>query len=387
EQTTRLRLEARVDERPAEPPAELFGLVEYPAPLGSNLAYLSAFEPAAELRPAIVWITGGFPVARGGSYIWRRGPLDNEQSASAFRDAGVVMLFPTVRGTAGNPGLQEQFYGEVDDVVAAGEYLRGLPGIDPERVYLGGHSSGGTLALLVAESTDLFRAVFSFGPVGSMEDYGGHDWHFDVEDAREAGLRSPIEHLQRLSTPTWVFEGRGGNIEDLEALRAADRFELFATLALPRDDHFSLLTPINRLLAERVASHVDGRFRLDLDQVAAAAEDMWNARREERDLRLLAELRLAGHRWGEPLTLRSTIRARSRGSIDAVREALAERNFRVSRAYEAHDDDGDPCLRATFERDLLFEPAAVLQATQSVAEGASDQGLVDEGWSVRLRTP
>ena len=160
------------------------------------------------------------------------------------------MMFPTVRGTATNPGFQEGMFGEVDDVIAAGEYLRSLPGVDPERVYLGGHSTGGTLVLLVAESTDLFRAVFSFGPVGELADYGGRTWSFDAEDPREWFLRSPLHFLGSITTPTFVFEGENGNIEDLVKLEAANENRRVRLIALKGADHFEPLTPINRLLAE-----------------------------------------------------------------------------------------------------------------------------------------
>ena len=74
------------------PPDDLFTLVSYNAPSGPTAAYLSRTEVApGEKRPAIVWLTGGFPVARGGSYIWTPGPHTNEQSATAFRNAGVVL--------------------------------------------------------------------------------------------------------------------------------------------------------------------------------------------------------------------------------------------------------------------------------------------------------
>ena len=52
------------------------------------------------------------------------------------------------------------------------DYLAGQPYVDPERVYLGGHSTGGTLVMLVAASSDRSRAMFSFGPVEDVSGYG-----------------------------------------------------------------------------------------------------------------------------------------------------------------------------------------------------------------------
>ena len=67
------------------------------------------------------------------------------------------MMFPGLRGTSGNPGTQESFLGEVDDVLAAADFLRKVDYVDPSRIYLGGHSTGGTLALLVAEAGASFQ--------------------------------------------------------------------------------------------------------------------------------------------------------------------------------------------------------------------------------------
>ncbi|MFK7758844.1 MAG: alpha/beta hydrolase family protein, partial [Phycisphaerales bacterium] len=212
---TRL-IETRREDSPLDPPpSDVFTLVQYESPAGPMRAYLSVHTDIKpeERRPAIVWLTGGFPAARGGKGIWTLAAVENDQSASAYRDAGVVMLIPTVRGTADNPGAQESFYGEVDDVLAAAAYLRSLPHVDPDRIMLGGHSTGGTLALLAAESTDIFCAVVSFGPVARVTDYGGRTWPFDSDDPDEVRLRSPLYFLDVIQTPTLVVEGERANIE------------------------------------------------------------------------------------------------------------------------------------------------------------------------------
>ncbi|MEM9378936.1 MAG: prolyl oligopeptidase family serine peptidase [Planctomycetota bacterium] len=370
-----------VDAPLIEPPANLFSLVEVDAPLGKNLAYLSRIEPGEERLPAVVWVTGGWPTARGGSYVWRPGPFENDQSASAFRDAGVVMLFPTVRGTGPNLGFQELFFGEVDDVIAAGEFLRRHERIDPERIYLGGHSTGGTLVLLVACATDLFRGVFSFGPAADMAGYGARDWPFDAEDPEELRLRSPLPFLGAVSTPTYVFEGTGGNIEDLERIRERVDNPLVRTLALPRADHFTPLGPINRVLADRVMEHREGRFDLDLDRVAAAYVDGWHALREARDMAAIAELRGAGAPWGERHVLTFTLLGASPVTLRAAAEPLQARGFSIGPVLEERDEDGDVVLRRTAARTLPFEVDAILAASRSVAEAAADAQVVDEGWT------
>ena len=70
-------------------------------------------------------------------------------------------MIPTLRGENGLPGAYSMFYNEVD-VLAAAEALAKHPGVDGTRLYVSGHSVGGTLALLAAMSSKRFRAAASF---------------------------------------------------------------------------------------------------------------------------------------------------------------------------------------------------------------------------------
>src|SRR5213078_4101010 len=120
---------------------------------------------------------------------WRDAGGLGDQSASAYRKAGLVMMFPALRGGNDNPGAREGFLGEVDDVLAAEAFLRKQDYVDPRRIYLGGHSTGGTLVLLAAECSDRFRAVFSFGPVDDVAGYEPQYLPFDTSNPREVELR------------------------------------------------------------------------------------------------------------------------------------------------------------------------------------------------------
>jgi dipeptidyl aminopeptidase/acylaminoacyl peptidase len=152
------------------PPAAVFRKITYPSAVGPLTAYLSLDPRDGSRHPAIIWITGGDCNSIGD--VWSPQPRNNDQSAAAYRDAGVLMMFPSLRGGNNNPGRHEGFYGEVDDVLAAFDYLSKQPYVDATRIYLGGHSTGGTLVLLTAEFRNPFRAVFSFGPVGDVSGYG-----------------------------------------------------------------------------------------------------------------------------------------------------------------------------------------------------------------------
>jgi acetyl esterase/lipase len=235
-----------------EPPARLFWAVRYDSPAGKLAAYVSPDPHDGKKHPAIIWIFGGFANSIGDT-AWEDAPPSNDQSASAFRKAGILMMYPSFRGGNDNPGFKEGFFGEVDDVLAATDYLRKQEFIDPTRIYLGGHSTGGTLALLVAECSDRYRAVFSFGPAADVKDYGPWNLPFNVADRREAELRAPIRWLSAIRNPVFVFEGtQRGNVADLEAMRRASTNPLIHFYSIRGATHFSTLAPITRLIAGEI---------------------------------------------------------------------------------------------------------------------------------------
>ena len=254
---TKLLRRERVGQPAPEPPAELMRLVRYDSPAGKLAAYVSVAPEDGKRRPAVIWIFGGFGNGIGET-AWEAAAPDNDQSASAFWRAGVVTMYPSFRGGNDNPGYQEGFYGEVDDVLAAADYLAAQPGVDPARVYLGGHSTGGTLALLAAAAAPAgrFRAVFSFGPVDDVGGYGPDNLPFDTSDERELELRAPIRWLASIKTPTFVFEGAGpeGNLPALQALQAATSNPALHFHPVPGADHFNLLGPMNKVIAGKVLS-------------------------------------------------------------------------------------------------------------------------------------
>ena len=239
---------------PPTPPAGVFDLVRYAAAPGMMSAYLTPDPKDGQRHPAIVWITGGDCNSIG--EVWAPAERSNDQSASAYRAAGIAMMFPSLRGGNDSPGAQEKFLGETSDVVAAADYLARQPWVDPARIYLGGHSTGGTLALLVAESSERFRAVFAFGPVATIRGYGDGlgPWPFNLNDDREVAVRSPGAWLASVRTPTFVLEGDGrGNAASVEQMRhlAADLPALHWAI-VPGKTHFSILAPANELLAGKI---------------------------------------------------------------------------------------------------------------------------------------
>ncbi|QQP95658.1 alpha/beta hydrolase family protein [Lysobacter enzymogenes] len=241
---------------PAPPPGVL-QLVHYRAEPGELAAYLTPRPAQPGKHPAIVWLTGGDSNTLGD--VWSPQSRDNDQSAAALRQAGIVVMYPSLRGGNDNPGLREGFYGEVRDVLAAADYLAKLDYVDPQRIYLGGHSTGGTLALLVAQSDARFRAVFAFGPTDDVAGYGGRFVPAGLTEEQRR-LRSPGYWLESIRSPVFAFEGdHDSNFEALQAMRRANRNPLAHWYLVPRTDHFSVLAPTSELIARKILADTGAR--------------------------------------------------------------------------------------------------------------------------------
>jgi acetyl esterase/lipase len=234
-----------------EPPPSVFRLVRYDSPVGKLAAYLTPDPGDGRKHPGIVWITGGD--CNTIDELWTEAPRDNDQTAAAYRQAGIIMMFPSLRGGNDNPGQHEGFFGEVDDVLAAADYLSRQAYVDPKRIYLGGHSTGGTLVMLVAESTDRLRAVFSFGPVDDVRGYPGEFLPFDRSNPKEFELRSPGRWLNSVRSPLFVFEGTvESNLASLQTMASASTNPLIRFLPVKGVNHFSILAPTNELIAAKI---------------------------------------------------------------------------------------------------------------------------------------
>jgi acetyl esterase/lipase len=233
-----------------DPPPGVFRKVIYHSPAGEMGAYISEIPDDSRKHPAIIWITGGDCNSIGD--VWSPMPGSNDQSASAYRTAGIVMMFPALRGGNQNPGVKEGYFGEVDDVVAAADYLARQGSVDPKRIYLGGHSTGGTLVLLVSECRDRFRAVFAFGPVSEISSYPSEFTPFDTSDRRGVELRSPGRWLGSIKRPTFVIEGTGAILSSLEVMAKACKNPLVHFVTAKGADHFQVLGPANALVARKI---------------------------------------------------------------------------------------------------------------------------------------
>jgi len=249
---TRLAEEQAAAEPVPDPPEEIFRLIRYDSPAGKLAAYLSPNPGDGKKHPAIVWITGGDCNSIG--ELWEDKPRDNDQTAAAYRKAGIILMLPSLRGGNDNPGRREGFFGEVDDVLAATEHLAHQEYVDPERIYLGGHSTGGTMVMLVAESSNRFRGTFSFGPADDVRGYGPEYLPFNASDPKEVELRSPGHWLSSVRSPLFVFEGTDApsNMDSLQSMAQAPKNSWIHFLPVKGVNHFSILAPVNEVIATKI---------------------------------------------------------------------------------------------------------------------------------------
>ena len=239
---------------PDVPPGTTFDLIKYSSDVGQLSAYVTKDPGDGQKHPAIVWVTGGDNNTIGD--VWSPSLPDNDQSASAFRKAGIVMMFPSQRGGNDNPGQREGFFGEVDDVIAATDTLAKLDYVDPDQIYLGGHSTGGTMVMLIGATTDRYRGIISLGPVATPVQYGGDYVYCDVNNAQEMRLRSPIDWLHCVKSPMFVLEGaEQGNWEgSIDVMAEENTNPQIQFFPVPGHDHFTVIDPVAKLMAQKIVS-------------------------------------------------------------------------------------------------------------------------------------
>jgi dipeptidyl aminopeptidase/acylaminoacyl peptidase len=240
-----------------EPPPKLFRVVQFESAIGKLAAYLTPDPKDGKKHPAIIWITGG-DCSTIDDGLWANPPPNNDQTARQFREAGIIMMFPTQRGGNQNPGFHEGFFGEVDDVLSAAKFLSKQRFVDPQRIYLGGHSSGATMVLLAAECSPRFRAVFCIGPTDDIRDYPSQFDHlfqpFDTSNQREFELRAPGLWLDSIQIPVFVFAGtvNDGALPSLEKMSRTSTNSKIHFFRVAGANHFDILAPTNRLIAEKI---------------------------------------------------------------------------------------------------------------------------------------
>jgi dipeptidyl aminopeptidase/acylaminoacyl peptidase len=210
--------------------------VKYDSGNLSLRGWLSANPGDGKKHPAVVFLHGGFAFAEED---WR--------DAAPFVPAGYVLFMPMLRGENGNPGVFESFYGEVDDAIAAGEYVASLPYVDRDNVFLAGHSAGGMLAVLTAMMPSPYKAVVALSAYVDMKTWAAasppEHVPYNRADSEEIHLRDPMAFVASLRRPLILYvepDMRGVN-EPLA--RKASALDKECDLVVVPGNHQSMVAP------------------------------------------------------------------------------------------------------------------------------------------------
>jgi dipeptidyl aminopeptidase/acylaminoacyl peptidase len=216
-------------ERPPTGVAEIM----YPSGDLRLKAWIARPAQALERAPLVVFLHGGFAFG-----------AEDLDMARPYLAAGYAVAVPMVRGENGLGGNYSMFYDEVDDAIAVTAHMKSQPGIDPEHVYLAGHSVGGTLAMLAGLASTHYRAVASFS--GSPDQITFcRAWEeivpFDTANPAEFEMRSPLSYAASFKAPARLFyaagEVYGADTQTMARIAREARRDVEAIAV--RGDHFS----------------------------------------------------------------------------------------------------------------------------------------------------
>jgi dipeptidyl aminopeptidase/acylaminoacyl peptidase len=186
-------------------------------------------------RPAVMFLHGGFAFG-----------VDDWLATKAFRDAGYVVMTPILRGENGSPGSFSLYYNELDDVLAAWKVLERRADVDPKRMFITGHSAGGSVALLAALTSPSIRAA---APLSGIVDASIHTEQpklvpFDAANVEELRMRSALVFAASFKCPTRIYLGDDEGWAKPAAQEAARRAKAAGRdveVVIVPGDHFTMI--------------------------------------------------------------------------------------------------------------------------------------------------
>jgi dipeptidyl aminopeptidase/acylaminoacyl peptidase len=222
--------------------------------------YAQVFErddgAAGARKPAVIFIHGGPPRQMLAGWHYSDYYANAYAAQQYFASRGYVALSVNFRLGIGYgfdfhqpDSARAAGASEYRDIVAAGEYLRGLPQVDPSRIGVWGGSYGGFLtAMALARDSDMFAAGVDIHGVHNWADrYVSPQSRYEPTPDREAAAElawrsSPVAYIDTWRSPVLIIHGDDDrNVRFSDSVDLARRLELagvpFEELIVPDDTH------------------------------------------------------------------------------------------------------------------------------------------------------
>lgn len=211
---TRFEIAHRWDDLPEIDGVEHVRLPGDGATLGGYLYKPEAGRPP---HPALLLLHG-----------FGRNAWTDRHLAELAASSGYKVLSLSLRGWLGSDGDNDQGGRQVDDVIAAIDWLRRLPSVDPGRIGLIGASMGGQVALLAAARRPAIRCVAALFPPTDLPRWYEENPYVrpyldDIADAAGLAARSPINHANEIDVPVLMMHGdKDENVRLDQSLRMTE---------------------------------------------------------------------------------------------------------------------------------------------------------------------
>jgi dipeptidyl aminopeptidase/acylaminoacyl peptidase len=168
---------------------------------------------ASKKYPMVLWIHGG---------PWSMYNVGWNWAFQNWAANGYGVLWTNPRGSTGYGqefvnGIQFSYPGkDYDDLMAGVDAALAKGWVDKDNLFVCGGSGGGLLTAWIVGHTSRFRAAVSMRPVIDWQSFvgitDGSSWYrqfrkYPWEDPMEYAVRSPLNYVANVSTPTMIMTG------------------------------------------------------------------------------------------------------------------------------------------------------------------------------------
>jgi dienelactone hydrolase len=197
----------------------------------AHTAGLPITEAAEKLAP--LFLKHGYSFL----YLFRRG-----QGLSADQSPFMQDILQHEETTKGKEARQHLHFvlattDQLDDVMAGLSFLKAVPGIDPKRIAIAGHSFGGLLALLAAGRDNTSRAAVAFATAANSWEHSP-----EMRDRLLAAADNATAPIMLIQAANDYSTAPGYALADeLERLHKPHLLKIYPPIGRTSDDGHSLL--------------------------------------------------------------------------------------------------------------------------------------------------